>query len=192
MAVSEDSHGPRSRLASHTIGTTRGARDSSDQTPWLRQAPGGRGAPQDLTVAPRPDVEDICSKVRLRPISEDGMKRIIALALVICAGAMTAQAQSYGLTPANTLDERCRKGADVQPMAWCLGYMEGFRDGVWLGGHSQYDEAAKKICIPSAVTNEQIRDVVLRALGAAPEDSPNQAWELVAIALVKAWRCPLR
>ncbi len=121
------------------------------------------------------------------------MKRIISLALVICAVSMTAQAQSYGLSSRNTLNERCPEGANVQLMAWCLGYMEGFRDGVWLGGYSQYDQAAKKICIPSAVTNEQIRDVVLRALSASPEDSHSQqAWELVAIALVKAWPCPLR
>ena len=126
-------------------------------------------------------------------VSEDGMKRIISLALVICAVSMAAQAQSYGFSSRNTLNERCPEGADVQQRAWCLGYMGGFRDGVWLGGHSQYDQAAKKICIPSTVTNEQIRDVVLRALSASPEDGySQQAWEFVTIALIKAWRCPLR
>ena len=110
------------------------------------------------------------------------MKHIFSAALVICAVAMTAQAQSVSGTSGNTLYERCRDGASPQLEAWCLGYMDGARDAVSL--------AHGPICLSPKVTNIQIRDVVRRTLRELPSTRHEQAWALITIALAKAWPCP--
>jgi len=117
------------------------------------------------------------------------MKNIITLALVICAVSTTAQAQSFSKLSGNTLNERCPDGTNSnawQQEAWCLGYMEGYRDGIWLGHSSD----AKAICIPPEVSNTQMRDVALRALSETPETRHKRAYGLVGNALAKAWPCP--
>ena len=124
------------------------------------------------------------------------MKRIIALALVICAVAMTARAQSVSGWSGNTLYERWRDGAAAQQRTWCLGYMSGYRDGIALAhpgpGSSNARSGssdARLLCIPAGVTAEQMKDVVVRALKDDPATRHTQASYLVALALSSAWIC---
>ena len=114
------------------------------------------------------------------------MKRIISVALVICAFTMTAQAQSITDMSGNKLYKLCDQAAPTGDRNFCSGYMAGFRDGVSLV-HRGY---AKAICIPFNVSTLQIMDVVSLALRKEPETRHQHAEGLVYYALAKAWPCP--
>ena len=122
---------------------------------------------------------------------EGGMKRIIALALVICAVAMTARAQSSSGRSGNFLHDNCGSSL-ANKRSWCSGYMDGYRDAVSLGRIVAIGRIAlhKVICIPPKVTTKQMADVVQRALREAPEKRHAAGDALVALALQDAWPCP--
>ena len=113
------------------------------------------------------------------------MKRIIVLALVICAVPMTARPQSVSNLSGNQLYQQCNAARYSAYRFFCVGYVVGFRDGV---GRERSGEA-KDVCIPASVSNEQLSDVVLRALKNAPETRHKYAGSLVTDAFAKAWPC---
>ena len=114
------------------------------------------------------------------------MKRIIALALVICAVAMTARAQSDTELSANELYEQCVGGKGDYGLWFCIGYMEGIRAGLQVG---QETNLAKNTCIPKDVTTGQLQDVVKRYLRNLP-GRDRSAVLLVPFILYDAWPCP--
>ena len=114
------------------------------------------------------------------------MKRIISVALVICAVSMTARAQSITDMSGNKLYKLCDQAAPTGGRNFCSGYMAGFRDGISLV-HRGY---AKAICIPFKVSTLQIMDVVSLALSKEPKTRHQHAEGLVYYALAKAWPCP--
>ena len=113
------------------------------------------------------------------------MKRIITLALVICAVGMAARGQNVSSQTGNSIYEACLSELGGYKSGRCIGYIDGFTDGIAIGQLG----VSTAICLPVEATTGQIRDVLKRTLKEAPETRHMQAYRLVAAALKKAWPC---
>lgn len=98
------------------------------------------------------------------------MKRTIPVLMLLIAGAASAQ----DVTSANRLLKECRaaiqlaegdRRVDQFDVASCIGYVEGFRDGLFaskIAGHV--------ICLPDNASTGQLTRVIVKHL----ENNPNQ------------------
>ena len=110
---------------------------------------------------------------------------IVTLALAVgLSGAAVA-------TDGNVLFRSCEQGSDRSSIASgfqngiCSGYIYAVRDTIIVNGLS-----SKTFCIPDAVENSQLNDVVLSWLKGNPQHRHGEAPLLVATAFTEAWPCP--
>ncbi len=101
------------------------------------------------------------------------MKRIITLALVICAVAMVTRPAVGGFQSGNELHKWCGAGWGL-----CLGYVAG-----------AYDALETQLCVPGESTLDQVAKVVQKYLAEHPERLHRPGSVLVALAIKDAWPC---
>ena len=115
------------------------------------------------------------------------MKRIITLALVICAVGMAARPAVGGFIKSNDLHEWCGGVSD----SLCSGYILGAFD-MW---HIEMQRLAEgrglvyRSCLPK-VQAQQVVDVVKNYLVEHSEKRHSEATVIVVAATREAWPCP--
>ena len=127
-----------------------------------------------------------------RLVGESGMKIIIALALVIYA--FTARAQLLGYTDyfitGNKLHEWCvppQVASQKEGKALCRGYVVAGYDYLVFEMRARQK---RQVCVPRAITPQQLVDVVTKYLVERPKQRHSPAAALVVAAMRKAWPCP--
>ena len=120
------------------------------------------------------------------------MKSIIVLALVICA--FTARAQLLGYTDyfisGNKLHEWCvppQAASQKEGKALCRGYVVAGYDYLVFEMRARQK---RQVCVPRAITPQQLVDVVTKYLVERPKLLHSPAAALVVAAMRKAWPCP--
>jgi hypothetical protein len=84
---------------------------------------------------------------------------------------------------------KCGSGQQ-QDQATCLGFVMGSTDAVTVATAFGGACGTFRVCRPAQVTDEQVRDVILKYLEAHPaERSSSSAVALAARALAAAWPC---
>ena len=112
------------------------------------------------------------------------MKRIIALALVFCAVTVMSWPASSDFYTGNDLYEWCGSAAD---QGLCLGYVGGAYDAHQMHLNNRQDK--KRLCVPGAVSLQQIVNVVKQYLVEHPEKRHFIAPMIVGLAAAEAWPC---
>jgi hypothetical protein len=107
------------------------------------------------------------------------MMRAVVL-LILVAVAAPAAAQRVSKVDGNKLMSLCRS-SDIKG---CDGYVAGVADAL-----AEVREDAHVACIPARVTNEQLRDVVLKYLHDEPQYRQLPGGHLAVHAFAKAWPC---
>jgi Rap1a immunity proteins len=108
------------------------------------------------------------------------MKLFLLAALLMTASGQVATAAVY--ETGNKLLEHCR-GGDF--LLYCMGYIVGVVDDFEISLAVLH----KPPCLPTTVTQGQIKDVVVNYLVAHPEHRDWTAAPLVRTAVVQAWGC---
>jgi hypothetical protein len=101
---------------------------------------------------------------------------IIVLALL---GVLASPRPAAAAMNGNQLHNDCQSALGI-----CLGYTMAIADVLQRGPY-----LGRKACIPTVVTNGQVRDVVKRALEANPGSRHYDASSLVAAVLSNAFPC---
>ena len=112
------------------------------------------------------------------------MKRIIALALVICAFTVMARPAGGDFYTGNDLHEWCGSARD---QGRCLGYVGGAYDAHQMHLNNRQDK--KRLCVPGAVSPQQIVNVVKQYLVEHSEKRHFMASMIVGLAAAEAWPC---
>ncbi len=110
-----------------------------------------------------------------QPAGSDGMKRIIALALVICAFTGLARPAVGFIFSGNDLYQWCGQSA-LAEQELCTGYIVG--------------QLRRRHCVPEKVPIKKVVDVVKKFLVEHPEKRRGSASVIVAVAVGDAWPCP--
>jgi len=106
------------------------------------------------------------------------MRLVLFAALVVSASP--ALAQRVSRVDGNKLMSLCRS-SDVKG---CDAYVAGVADAL-----AEVRDDAHVACIPTRVTTDQLRDVVLKYLHDEPQDRELPGGRLAVHALAKAWPC---
>src|SRR5262245_33122286 len=109
---------------------------------------------------------------------EKSMRRSIVIVLSAFLTAQTANCET-----GNKLLSRCQDRDNHLQSGFCMGYVSAMAEfvssGMWV----------LKACAPRNVTYGQLVDIVIRDLQSRPEHRHEQAFGLVAAALLRAFPC---
>jgi hypothetical protein len=87
----------------------------------------------------------------------------------------------------NVLDHKRQSDSDFTDAEYCSGYARGFVDGIAVANGT-----TGTICVPPAVTTEEIVRVVEKYMDDHPEDLHENRAYLMTSALLKAYPCKKR
>jgi Rap1a immunity proteins len=133
------------------------------------------------------------------------MKTVVAIMVLLLVAQTTSPQIPHSVPPGttdhimfesgNALLRKCQSTQQVDTM-FCIWYILGVVDLVGLiqgsidkDGKSDWKYHA--VCLSSQVERGQMRDVVLKYLVDHPERRDEPAAQLVVVALIKAWACPV-
>ena len=118
--------------------------------------------------------------------------RVSASFSIGAALTLLAWPTQAGFETGNDMAEFCATGAGTYNSTKCVAYIIGVFDMIELS-QSLVDREGKQapqyVCLPSGVSNFQIRDVVVKAVTDNPSQRHNGAAMLIFNALIKAFPC---
>lgn len=112
-------------------------------------------------------------------------KLLLAAALISLCAPACAQSDVAALATGNNLYEACT-GTQGTAQLGCTGYIMGVADTLYA--LPSYTGKAV-VCLPDGYDLQQVKDVVVKYLGAHPEDRAKSASVLVISALLVAFPC---
>jgi len=93
------------------------------------------------------------------------------------------------------LSQLCDANSTFLEFARCVGYLEGFNDGMVGESSARTLESmtaprpAKSVCVPEGVTLRQMRDIIMAHLTANPDDLRQFGSIFIRTALYEAYPC---